>query len=452
MRRTRSSKSAKPGTEKSPPISEPDNPLPESNDKNPPKCFILPKGASPEARIVTLPNPRTLTPTRYYLCPERGIYEFTKITAPKSSPRSWLLAPQTQPAKAVSSGVIPSGEEGSSAEHEPAKAPSSEPGSILTKGYAIRSADLFIATPLDPLFLIIPALAPVPNSGKHPKQLFLSSDDYFDTLSSTSRHYGTILQIPRLRMAFEARMDIICDTVDAGGERMYRLNEEKLMRELLRKANEVVDKGLPASLEESFVKKALEVPVACVKREESLAAVGNLDPEDETQLDVAGAETPSTESTVDSQTSTTSTITTLTSVSQLPEPAPFSGPPSAPALIARLLRLRTALTYLSTTYIPAHLVRSPSPSIIDFTPLTSHLTHLASLREEAFASRSLGDYSCKRALDDDGEEESRAEKKRKKEEEERRKKAGESRGVRDLKKVDVRGMKKMSDFFGKKKT
>ena len=57
----------------------------------------------------------------------------------------------------------------------------------------------------------------------------------------------------------------------------------------------------------------------------------------------------------------------------------------------------------------------------------------------------------KRALDDDEEAAAeREEKKRKKEDDERRRKAGESRGVRDLKKVNVQGMKKMSDFFGKK--
>jgi hypothetical protein len=50
--------------------------------------------------------------------------------------------------------------------------------------------------------------------------------------------------------------------------------------------------------------------------------------------------------------------------------------------------------------------------------------------------------------DEDGE--TRAEKKRKREEEEKRKKAGESRGVKNLKKVNVNGMKKLSDFFKKK--
>ena len=51
--------------------------------------------------------------------------------------------------------------------------------------------------------------------------------------------------------------------------------------------------------------------------------------------------------------------------------------------------------------------------------------------------------------EEDDAVETRAEKKRREEEEVKRKKAGESRGIRDLKKVDTKGMKKMSDFFGK---
>jgi hypothetical protein len=68
---------------------------------------------------------------------------------------------------------------------------------------------------------------------------------------------------------------------------------------------------------------------------------------------------------------------------------------------------------------------------------------------DALASRSLGDFSRKRSLvAEDGE--TRAEKKRKEDEDEKRKKANQSRGVQALKKVNVSGMKKMSDFFKKK--
>lgn len=95
------------------------------------------------------------------------------------------------------------------------------------------------------------------------------------------------------------------------------------------------------------------------------------------------------------------------------------------------------------------LLTSPlSPAGIDFAPLTAHLTHLAKLRAEAAASADLSSFTRKRGcLEDDEEAEARAEKKRRLEEEEKRKKLSISRGVKDLAKVDVKGMKKMSAFF-----
>ncbi|KAL8964250.1 MAG: hypothetical protein Q9183_004588, partial [Haloplaca sp. 2 TL-2023] len=84
-------------------------------------------------------------------------------------------------------------------------------------------------------------------------------------------------------------------------------------------------------------------------------------------------------------------------------------------------------------------------------PLDDHLARIATLRAEVLATRSLSDFSRKRNMGDDDEAaEDRAEKRRKKEEEEKRAKVGLSKGIRDLQKVDVKGMKKMSDFFGKK--
>ncbi|KAJ6166653.1 hypothetical protein N7470_002100 [Penicillium chermesinum] len=71
------------------------------------------------------------------------------------------------------------------------------------------------------------------------------------------------------------------------------------------------------------------------------------------------------------------------------------------------------------------------------------------MRAEALASRKMSDFTRKRGLDDE-EVEARAEKKRKKEEEEKKAKASESRSVKNLKKVNTTGMKKMSDFFKKK--
>jgi hypothetical protein len=109
---------------------------------------------------------------------------------------------------------------------------------------------------------------------------------------------------------------------------------------------------------------------------------------------------------------------------------------------------------MKDSYLPATLcsridemLASPE-SPLDFKPLTDRIREIAALRAEALASRTLTDFSRKSGLDDE-EVESRAEKKRKKEDEDKKAKALESRGVRDLKKVNTTGMKKMSDFFGK---
>ena len=66
------------------------NPL-QPPSPNPPKLFVLPKDTTPEAKIVTFTHPRSGAQARYFVCPSKGFYEFKKITAPKTSPRSWLL-------------------------------------------------------------------------------------------------------------------------------------------------------------------------------------------------------------------------------------------------------------------------------------------------------------------------------------------------------------------------
>ncbi|EHL03220.1 hypothetical protein M7I_0734 [Glarea lozoyensis 74030] len=229
----------------------------------------------------------------------------------------------------------------------------------------------------------------------------------------------------------------------------------------MKKAERMVMNGLTPSLEEKFVKKALDVPTPLVIVEEEVT---------KSTLSTPQAETPDTQSTTlsgeslatsfsEASTAATSfseesSITTTKVVIQPVEPSI-----EAPEGVADLLRLRTALSFICSKYLSPKIsetiksLANSSASAKDFTPLDNHLAHLAKLRQEALATRSLGDASRKRCFDDEDEEgngESRAEKKRKKEEEEKRKKAGESRGVKNLKKVNVSGMKKMSDFFKKK--
>ena len=410
---------------------------------NPPQLFILSEDISTEARIVSLTNPRYVSESRYVICPERGIYEFTKVSAPKTTPRSWLLSPSDENQR--DNGLETKGE-------------------TKPNGYIMRAADIFISTPVDPVFFLLPALAPT-KSSEPTKRLFLSSDDYFERVKNESSQFSGFLSRGSLHTTLERRLADICETVDAGGETMYRLSEGKLLQELLNKAKKMVQRGLPASMEDKLIRKALEVPMLSIKRDES--AMHELANEEEV-IPLDSAETPDTQtsiSTTDSATTSFSEASTVaTSFSEESSSTPIVQKPEltlypimAPEGIAELLRLRTAFFFICSNYIAPHLsgglkkILTSSNSPVNFTPLDTHLAHLTKLRQEALAARSVGDYSRKRAMEEDDEIlEIRAEKKRKNEEEEKRKKGGVSVGLRKLQKVNTSGMKKMSDFFKKK--
>ncbi|KAI4664693.1 uncharacterized protein J4E79_002991 [Alternaria viburni] len=409
MARTRSKPAKATPKETTPEPTTTAKPLPASTS-NPPKLFFLPKDTSKDARIVSLDNPANDTPSRYYFCPQRGFYEFTRIAAPKKDFKSWLIT----------------GEKCKDDTTEETDA------SRIGSGYITKSADLFIATPIDILFLILPALTP--KSAKDTKQHFLAFDDYLDTLSSSSPHWKALLsQYPTLKTMIETKMRRICDTVDAGEESMYRLSHPKLLEILLAKAERMVKKGLPPSMEERFIKTALEIPIMSIKREESTLT---------TTTTPGGDSEKENSTTVDSQTSVTTTITT-------PDDAPSKPTLTTPPEIPHLLRLRTSLTYLLSSYVPPTL-RTPLLALLTprFTPLDTHLSAISALKSEALSLRSISDnISRKRAIEEDEEKiAEREEKKRKKEDEERKKKS-EGRGVKALKKVDTSGMKKMSSFF-----
>ncbi|KAE8150564.1 ribonuclease H2, subunit B [Aspergillus avenaceus] len=383
----------------------------------PSKTFILPSSASDEARFIQLPNPQTGELTRYFFCPKLGIYEFTVIASSGQSPRSVLFTSNS--------------ENSASAER-----PSNPPKISITK-----NAQLLVATPIDSLFFLIPLLSPTSSPSKG---LFQPLDDIIDSQDDLPKHFRHILYDEAFRNTLQARAEAICDSVEAGDEKMFRFSEEKLLKELIAKAERMIAQGLPASLEERFVRQALATPLMAVKRDDATtngaSAKGNADGE-EPQED---KETPATSTSVSSPSGDSTPMT---------EPSPDE--PKASDDVARLLRLSTALTFMKESYLPTTLCTkidgklSSSESPIDFKPMHDHLKHVAKLRAEAVASRSLGDFDRKRGVDDDEAEDSRAEKKRRKEEEEKRKKTGESRGVRDLKKVNTTGMKKMSDFFTK---
>lgn len=403
---------------------------------NPPKLVVLPRAASPDAKVVTLPNPRYSKPTRYLACPETGLYEFTCISAPKTTPRSWLIETSVPPQ-----------------DGEPARSPPQAEGQIS------KTADLYLATPIDPLFLVIPALTtPAPKSDG--KRLFVSSDDHFDKLPEDASHLSAVLCIERIRESFEARLKCVCDTVKVGDETLFRISDEKLLGEVLKKARCMAEGSLPSSMEEKFVRKALEAPILSQKREPARPV------EATAETLASGVATPDTESGESQASTTTDGVAASaesrasTAATSIPEEGAIAEDTVKAAIqasdeVLALQRTKVAFDFICASYIPAEVskrlaetLKDGKSSDVDFGPLEEYLAQLSKLRADAMASRSLGDYSKKHARDEE-EDEAREEKKRKVEEE-KKKKALESRGVRDLKKVNTVGMRKLSDFFKKK--
>ncbi|KIH89435.1 hypothetical protein SPBR_07185 [Sporothrix brasiliensis 5110] len=464
----------------------------EAETDNPPRLFVLPKKATADARIVTLPHPRySSKSTRFLVCPETGAYEFTQISSPKSTPRSWLITGED--------GVTgeKKEDEKSTTEVEGEGTTSKSPTTFSTQ--TTQDADLFVATAVDPLFLVLPALVaepcftsgsdspprPLRSRSRSPsspdrhqtaKRMFLTADDHFDALRHDGgSHLSQLLRYqPAVRTLFTKRMAVVCDTVAAADETMYRLNEDKVLLALLGKAQRT-SQHLPASLEEKFVTRALEAPVQSLKSTAGLSAAATA-----AAASTNGASTPlstagSVDSGAESQASTSTTASLVSEASTLSTASTaatsVAGGESEDDLVARaamqapeevvaLQRLRVAFQFICSRYVPPALTAtltkklqgSASASGIDFTPLNAYLAKLAQMRQATALARSAAlDYAGgrKRGLEDE-EDDDRAEKRRKQLEEEKRKKAGESRGVKNLKKVNVTGMKKLSEFFKKK--
>ncbi|KAL8696342.1 MAG: hypothetical protein Q9201_007707 [Fulgogasparrea decipioides] len=429
-------------------------------EKDPVKLLILPQEVGLDARICTLAHPATSKACRYYWCPSKGLCELQRIAAPKNACRSWLLAPESSEnsngrkrghtdedqLKVLSddNDNAPQHEEANGVEHPDKTASPTSP-----QGHTIQAPEIVVATPIDLLFIILPSLHA--QISKDSQGLFLSLEDLLDISCEKSKHLRYILKQDNVGLSMEARVGLVCDTVNAGDEIMYRLNMNKLMSELLTKAKRMVSTGLPASMEAKFVEKALETPMLSSKRDDTLLSHLSSDTPPSTgsqsTVTVESQSTTISSESIESQAS----IQTDTTV---PDQSALT---SVPENIKHLIRLRTALDFIMSSYMSSPLASvinttfSSPTSPINFEPLETHLSHIAKLRAEAQATRSFADFSRKRSMvDDDEAAEEKAEKKRKKEEEEKRQKTGLSRGIRELKKVDVTGMKKMSDFFGKK--
>ena len=427
--KTRSRKTTKPATSKETPAADTSTAKELAPSVvNAPHIFVLPKDASPAARIITLPDPASSSPNRYFVCPENGFFEFTKIAAPKKACRSWLLATERQAKKEIDSDA----NEDVPEEHQ-------------DESYVLEKPDMFVATPVDPLFIILPLL-----TGGETGSYLTFSDFIYTTEREGLVQLQQLLRqsnFAGLEKKIEGRMEAVCDCLDMGDgeDKMYQLSMQKLAAALATKANRMAKGRLPASMEERFVKQALETPVLSIKREDSSISIP-------AENATSGAEDKDETSQTPTTTSDATLSTPVTSVAV----TPVEDKSIATDEITGLLRVRTALDFLIVSYTPTSLrtaiqdiLKAPT-SPVDFAPLDKHLEHVAGLKRQAQALRSLSDnISRKRSAEDDEEALDKAEAKRKKKEEEEIKKKNTSRGVQQLAKANTSGMKKLSSFFTK---
>ncbi|KAF8462988.1 ribonuclease H2, subunit B [Kalaharituber pfeilii] len=389
--------------------------------------FIVPSAQASDPAdltVVALPHPATQAPTRYLLHSSLGLHEIKKITLPISVPRSWLVLPSPC-------------ENGGGKRSDGTESP-------MGAGQTVPDSSLYICTPIDPLFLLVGHLLSLSH--------FLPLDDILDPLIESSKHWGKILKAnTKSEGLIKARIRSICDSVDAGGEMTYRINKNKLMKVLVEKCRRMV-KGdsFPTSMEEEFVKKALTKPIGGEstlrladeekrnkKEEENEASEGTKD-------EIAPQPPTPKDSFADSQDSSLPKSISTLAINPFPEP-------NIPPEISHLMRLRISAQFLSSylsssvaTELSSHLA-----TVHDFTPLDNYIADIAKMKQELFVMRA-GDYSIKRSIEEEGEAESKRKRKREEEEEEKKRKKNLSSGVKNLAKVNTKGMMKMTAFFKKK--
>ena len=327
------------------------------------------------------------------------------------------------------------------------------------EGYVLQSPDMMVATPIDPLFLLLPALS-TGEEDAGGMQMFLSPSDYITKLGNQAPHLKQLIRRENelsntLVKTIETRIAAVCDELDTGDEKLYKLANSKLLDVLVKKARKMVAGGLPASMEERFVKQPLVVPMMSVKREQSSMSFASAEETEDAATGASQDGTASASTSQDSQTSSTTTTSVSTAATSI-APTPNEDFSSTPVEILHLLRLRTALNFLLSSYISPSLRKDMSTllanarSPLDFRPLDDHLARIEKLKQDAHTLRSLSEnISRKRGMEDDEEAMEKAEAKKRKKEQEEFKKKNTSRGVQQLKKADTSGMKKLSSFFAK---
>ena len=385
------------------------------------RLLICPDNITSTARILSLPDPVDGKAKRFLFCQTSGLYELKIVAPPKQDPHSILFA--------NNDGTVQ---------------PGTKADSIGT-GFINEIAAYMTATPCDLAFVLLKVVQETQNLS-----LFQTLDDILDAADEL---YDLRHVTSRSPDSAELAMQKFCETVDGGEETMYRYNDKKALAMVMTKAQAVCRHGLPASLEDKFVTRTLETPVLSIKREDTTMSVITADSQASVpqldSLDSQSSVASVAPSVVFSEVSVAETTTTVAEI-------PTDSLEGIPDTIKNAQRLMTAFKFICASYLPAmvsyelqaKLYTSDSP--FDFSPLTKYLETVKVLRAQAAASTDMSCFSRKRgSLEDDEIAEMRAEKKRKTEEEEKKKKANTSRGVKDLAKVDTKGMKKMSSFFTK---
>ncbi|KAH0604302.1 uncharacterized protein H6S33_006679 [Morchella sextelata] len=367
-----------------------------------PRVFLLPKNdASTPFTIVTLPHPRTSVPTRFLLHGSTGLHEITKIVPASSAPRSWLLAPTTDTDTDTKTKTA---------------------DTWLGTGQTLSDATLYLTTPYDPLFLLLPLLLPpVPTPTS---TLYQPLDDLLDALAESEAgaeegaeyHWAAVLAAPRCRAVLEARVKAISETTTpATGA--YRPALARAMAVLAKKCEAMAAPALPGSMEAAAVGRALSAGGA-MGVEGVVAGVERLG---------VSADKDAADAAEDER-------------------------------LRRLLRLRTAAEFLGGAYLAAHHAEALMVFLAgrwDFGAVEVRVGEVRAARNEVAVLRS-GDFAIgggRGGGGGGGGGEKKRRKKKEEEEEERKKRApAASKAVRDLGKVNTRGMAKMTSFFKKKET
>ncbi|POS85948.1 hypothetical protein EPUL_003571 [Erysiphe pulchra] len=403
----------------------------------PQQLLLLPSDISNGARIITLKDPRGSNGIRYLVCPKRGIHELRSITDSGNIRRSLFLFPnhtlgtrknETNELKICSNHT----------------------------GYIMRNANLLVATLIDPLFLILPSLVPKINtkSSERQKSLYLSFEDYLDRLITDSSQLMYLSGIASIKKQLLQRMIVVCDSVGVDDEKMYRLNEDKLVKELTKKAFRMAKTGLPSSMEEKYIRKILEVPLTNIKLEEEYTNdTAMMKGKNERKIAAADVEKLSKIEAISYTTTPNISIEQTSNMNPINSLSFAEDKLVHEKKVSDLLRIKTSLQFIMSNYVAPHIGEAlkdllfAQNTLIDFTSLDSHLINVAKLRQDAIDSRLNDDYLRKRPRLEDEEYEIRAEKRKR--EEKMKKTVSCSRGVNALKKVNISGMKKMSEFFKK---